>query len=71
MSVKVSASVKLAKVKEFPKLMVSNDGQLVLFASEGRGVALNCVCAEVGRYYIDWLVLSFKDYEGEVTLKNE
>ena len=71
MSVKVSLSVELGTIKDFPKLMISNDGQLVLFESVGRGVALNCVCAEVGRYYIDWLVLSFKDYEGEVTLKNE
>jgi hypothetical protein len=71
MSVNVSLSVEVCNGKSFPKLMISNDGLIVLFTSKQVGVAINSNkewrTGELGR---SWDTKDFKDYNGEVTLKN-
>ena len=55
----------------FPKIMISDDGQIVLFESEGKGVALNCICGEIGVTYSDWIMLNFKDYNESLIINNK
>ena len=72
MSVKVSLKGELVKVKEFPKLMIDEDSMIVLFNMSEEGFV---VCVKSGYhlcyYSSSWAMEFFKDYEGEITLKNE
>jgi hypothetical protein len=72
MSVKVSLSEEVSKVKEFPKLMVTDEAFVVLFSADGVGTAISSdkhfPTGSFGKY---WAMQSFKDYNGEVNLKNE
>ena len=72
MSVKVSLKENAATVKGYPKLMVSNYGVIVLFKKESIGtVVLSDIRYEMLHYCSSWDMSFFKDYDGEVTLKNE
>lgn len=55
----------------YPKLMKSKDGQVVLFLSEQKGVAMNSICAEFGETYNDWFLFNFKDFEDELIISNK
>ena len=72
MSVKVSLKEKEFSVKGFPKLMIASDGMIVFFVKAKDGIVL---CPEdnykVGEYETGFDMSYFKDYEGEITLKNE
>ena len=73
MSVKVSLKENAASVKGYPKLMVASDGLIVLFIEEKCGTVIqdqskNWQFAEFSERF---KMLHFKDYDGEVTLKNE
>ena len=62
--------------KSFPKLMICvdefNKGLIVLFSSIGCGTALNKSVAYVNGYYSSsWVVSSFQDFEGSITLSND
>jgi hypothetical protein len=72
MSVKVSLSVELSEEKTFPKIMIDEHNTIVLFYDESRGTVINSdEIYGVGYYSILWFAAAFKDYNGEVTLKNE
>jgi hypothetical protein len=72
MSVKVSLKEKEFSVKGFPKLMIATDGMIVFFVKVKDGIVL---CPEdnykIGEYEKGFDMSYFKDYEGEITLKNE
>jgi hypothetical protein len=72
MSVKASLSGEVIKVKRFPKLMVADGDLIVLFNADRKGIVVNSKRGQnIGDYSIDWAMGAFKDYNGEVTLKNE
>ena len=72
MSVKVSLKENAVTVKGYPKLMITNYGLIVLFTSEETGTVINKINDyKLGYYSDDWNDSNFKDYNGEVTLKNE
>ncbi|CAH56651.1 hypothetical protein PHG11b_24 [Flavobacterium phage 11b] len=58
--------------KSFPKLM-EEGGLIVLFEKHGEGMALGYKVGEfkICLYSKNWDMSEFKDYNGEVTLKNE
>jgi len=60
------------KVLGYPKLMVSDDGQIVLMGSYGAGVVVRCAptVSPVGFISRCWAMSCFKDYTGTVTLEN-
>ena len=71
MSVKVSLK-EIIDEKIFPKLRIDEDGTIVLFTSKSQGTVVNnSQYYNVGYYSVLWCVGAFKDYNGEVTLKNE
>jgi len=62
---------KLENVVEYPKLMHSYQGRVVLFTSHSTGVLLNEVGHNCGGYYSDdWCMAHFEDYDGSITLQN-
>jgi hypothetical protein len=74
MSVKVSLSIALETFKKFPKLMIATDGLIVFFMKESYGTVIKSefdVNWEPGEYSEKWAMDCFKDFEGEITLKNE
>ncbi len=59
---------------EFPKLMKSGD--VIIIATSVAGMLIHGTVVEsneydVGHHRTDWLKGSFKDYNGEITLKNK
>ena len=71
MSVKVRLSKTLESVKSFPKLMISNNF-IVLFTGLRIGTVVNDTdFIGVGYHCNRWCMDDFKDYEGEVNLKNK
>jgi len=61
---------------KYPKLMVAfeglNIGTVVLFACEKEGVVVRGKGTyKPGRFYVNWCMSSFKDFNGEVVLSNE
>ena len=73
MSVKVSLKESVFTVKYFPKLMIGDKGVIILFQNDSEGVVVfpGDNSYNVGYYYADWASEMFKDYNEEVTLKNE
>jgi hypothetical protein len=61
------------KQKSFPKLMISNDGQIVLFIIQSIGTVVysNSNNCKVGYYSNAWNMDIYNDFDGEITLKNE
>ena len=60
------------KVKEFPKIMISGD-LIVLFSEPEKGVVLKCgniYSYTEGRYYVEWNMDKFTDYNEPITLQN-
>mgnify|MGYP003647461559 CR=1 FL=1 len=72
MSVEVKLKGIVFTVKSFPKLMIANDRLIVLFNSEETGTAMNNIDDwKIGDVSNRFTMEEFKDYEGEITLKNE
>ena len=72
MSVKVSLKEKVNNKKEFPKLMIAGAGVVVLFNRDCEGTVVGGEEYEtIGHYSTGWDMEAFKDYEGEITLRNE
>ena len=71
MSVKVDLKGIVFTVKSFPKLMIA--GELIVFFTKAEsGVVLRVEADyEVGEYQEGFNMKYFKDYEGEVTLRNK
>lgn len=59
------------KKYNFPLLMISEDGQLVLFLNEKKGVAMNSVCAEFGNTYDDWFFFNFIPFKEQLIISNK
>ena len=71
MSVKVSLKEEVSKEKSFPKLMISVE-LIVFFTKAKHGVVLRIEGDfKLGEYRDNFIMSYFKEYEGEVTLKNE
>ncbi|CAH56650.1 hypothetical protein PHG11b_23 [Flavobacterium phage 11b] len=74
MSVKVIFGFEeMAKLKSFPKLMTTSDGLVVIFIREKCGTVIRSEDNHwvFGEYSERYGMSYFKDYNGEVTLKNE
>jgi hypothetical protein len=73
MSVNVILSLELGAVINFPKLMISNEGLVVLFLNQEYGTIIKCnnLDWKIGESNRCWEEFDFIDYQGEVTLKNE
>tara|TARA_R110000822_G_scaffold76214_2_gene183162 strand:+ start:187 stop:405 length:219 start_codon:yes stop_codon:yes gene_type:complete len=72
MSVLLRIRQEVSKDKSFPKLMIADDGQIVLFASQEVGIRITSNNSfSTGTISNVWIMSAFKDYNGEVTLKNE
>jgi hypothetical protein len=69
MGLKVEVNKK--EVKSYPKLMESG-GLVVLFMAASKGTVLlgGSVYQPVGYYSIIWDMDIFKNFEGEITIKN-
>ena len=59
--------------KDFPKLMISQRGVIVLFETHKTGVCLVDPNRDykIGVYSPLWSVENFQDFDGEITLKND
>jgi hypothetical protein len=55
----------------YPKLMVSNEGQIVLFNEVRKGMNINGKGWAVGYYTDCWVMSCFKNFHGSVTLTQE
>lgn len=74
MSIKVTLGQGETKnEKPFPKLMISNNRSLVLFACSKIGTVIDSPSGaySVGLYLTTWNMSNFTDYEGSITLQNE
>ena len=72
MSVRTVLSVEFEKVKEFPKLMISISGSIVLFKESQSGFVIHPSLGHcLGYFSNNWWMPDFKEYQGELTLKNE
>lgn len=72
MAVKVEVNEK--KLKNYPKLMVSDDGCKVLFIETEVGVCVdkgNNPLNYIGEYSDRWAENEFTDFTGSITLSNE
>lgn len=56
----------------FPKLMISDNGLIVLMKNNGIGVVLNKGASsnEIGTLREDWVMQYFRDFEGDLILSN-
>jgi hypothetical protein len=76
---KVVSQVDIRKQEhhsEFPKLMIGNEtGIIVLFNCYSRGTIINIgngtTGLELGDYFTEWKMETFKDYDGSVILNNK
>ena len=74
MAIKSKESSTGIKAISFPKLMISNNGTVVLMNEDASGTALTSNRTsfyKVGHYATDWIMGSFVDYNGTITLENE
>lgn len=58
------------KALPFPKLMKYNNGDLiVLFTEKEKGVVINSIDDfRIGTYAEDWIMDSFRDFKGSITI---
>jgi len=70
---KVTVNEEEKKVKEFPKLMINNGGNLiVLMTSDRCGVVVSTnEFNKLGNISDVWSMDCFKDFNGTVTLQND
>lgn len=67
----MKVTVNMPDRTRFPKLMISDNGTLVLFDSPGKGICLSEGKPRGKAYGTAWNMSSFRDFEGTVILKNE
>lgn len=61
-----------AKEKDFPKLMISKNGTVVLFSKSCVGIAVNTTSNyDIGYLSEEWFMGNFTDFTGTVTLSND
>ena len=72
MAVKSNADTQDVVKNDYPKLMISEQGRIVLFEQEYVGVVVNFESDpnEVGRFSNSWSN-RFRDYRGKVVLSNK
>lgn len=68
---KVTVNQKVVDMTRFPRLMISDSGNIVLFESPGKGICLSEGTPRGKAYGTAWNMSSFRDFEGTVILKNE
>lgn len=58
--------------RPYPKLMISDSGMIVLFIRERAGTVLHSsgLKSMEGRYDTEWPMRYYRDFEGELTMKN-
>lgn len=59
---------------EYPKLRISPGGLIVLFTSWGEGTVIRPNKNKenyIGRHRTDWYGADFKDYTGEINIRNK
>jgi hypothetical protein len=64
---------KKGNVKPFPKLMRSENGQIVFFLKPGEGTLLYRVkngLVDVGEFVNNWATGNFTDYNEPITIQN-
>ena len=60
-----------AERNDYPKLMASKSGVIVLFSKHGCGTIISSgEHYECGRWRDDWLMDVFNDFDGSITLSN-
>ena len=62
-------------ILDFPKLMVSDAGRVVLFTDYDKGMLVGSTrkinaMEEIGYYSDNWCLSNFKDFKGSITLEN-
>ena len=69
MKVEVKTQNK-SKSLPFPKLMKLNDSDLiVLFTGKNKGIVINSIDNfRIGTYAEDWIIDSFTDFKGSITI---
>lgn len=67
---KSTVSSRLVTSPVFPRLMVADDGQVVLFIADRTGTVVKEGCDPIGDYSCSWHMPDFKDFTGTVTLEN-
>ena len=67
---KVVAKELPGQTKSYPKLMVSDQGTIILFSACGVGTILASKSHGVGHHATSWSMECFKDFNGEVILSN-
>ena len=69
---KVTANKAEVKEIQFPKLMISEDGNIVLFTELYVGTLVKGEAGMniVGDHYDGWNMVNFHDYTGTITLEN-
>lgn len=71
---KVDAPITFPCLMEIDMNLPNNSGYfIVMMVSYGKGVTVYSThkSRPVGEYYENWMMRSFKKFEGEVTLKND
>jgi hypothetical protein len=60
-----------SKKKDFPKLMISESGNIILFKKWGVGTIIVSESNEnIGNHYTDFAMELFSDFDGEILLRN-
>lgn len=57
----------------FPKLMIANDGEIVLFTSLSEGTVIELgknTQDKIGEFRRDWFCYLFVDFYGSITMSN-
>ena len=67
---------KTQKEIPFPKLMINNNGGIVLFEKNKNGTVIKrdpewCESDAVGSADSEWSMIGFTDFTGSITLQNE
>jgi hypothetical protein len=73
MSIKTEILTAIPKEMPFPKLMIDEDGLVVLFSGEGKSgtVIQGDGKYKIGDYRNGWRISSFKDFTNKIVLQNE
>ena len=58
------------KVLDYPKLMIGEQGTIVLMTKKSYGAALRSDHYDTGHVDDDWYMPAFEDYTGTITLEN-
>ena len=70
MSIKVTIGESKTQ-SEFPRLMISEGGRIVLMLKYGEGVQLNKAVGESQHYYNGWVMKDFTDFKESLTIQND